>query len=87
MSTERKPTESFADYQARRKAENSTERTYLRGRVVHQSIFPSVNKETGKLEMYSQTYRAPVNLAKLDKWQRRKLRKLAAKITAKEKTA
>lgn len=84
MSTERRPNESFEDYKSRRKAENVTDAAYLRGTVVHQSIFSSIDKATGKMKMYVQTYRKPLSKeVHLDKWKRRKLRKLMQ--TAKEK--
>ena len=97
MTLERKPTESIEQYQARRRAENSAERTYLRGVLVHQSKKVIVlttsqmveeAKKSNPLENYQlwqsiivhSTYKKPPDtMPKLDKWQRRKLRKIVAK--------
>ena len=97
MTLERKPTETFEQYQARRKAENLTERTYLRGMIGHQSkkiIMLTTRqmveeaKKSNPLENYQlwqsiivhSTYKTPPNtVPRLDKWQRRKLRKIVAK--------
>lgn len=94
---ERKPTESIEQYQARRRAENSTERTYLRGVLVHQSkkvivlttsqMVKEANKhdslaryKLGDSVIVHNTYKKPPDtIPKLDKWQRRKLRKIVAK--------
>ena len=100
MSTERHTGESFEQYQARRKAENSTERTYLRGRVTHQSkgmlklatleMVKAANggSMAGKFKLNDdaivhRTFRKPPD-TKLDKWQRRKLRKIVEKSVKKE---
>jgi hypothetical protein len=97
MSLERKPTESFEQYQTRRKAENLTERTYLRGMISHQSkkiimlttrqMVDEANKndslaryKLGDHIIVHSTYKTPPNtVPRLDKWQRRKLRKIVAK--------
>jgi hypothetical protein len=97
MTLERKPTETFEQYQARRKAENLTERTYLRGMISHQSKKvivlttqqmvdeakkndPLNNYVLGQSIIVHSTYKTPPNtVPRLDKWQRRKLRKIVEK--------
>lgn len=96
MSLERKPTESFDDYRARRKAENTSERSYLRGKPVHiskgliqlttQEMVDDARKRDplakyalNDMVMVSLTLRNPPD-THLDKWQRRKLRKIVQSV-------
>ena len=92
MSTKRRSTESYDDYKARCKAEASTERTYLRGVVVHESRRVLVLKTQAEVDAANQlnqaahfklfdtaVYRNTLRnppKPKLSKDQRRRLRKI-----------
>jgi hypothetical protein len=102
MSAIRRPDESFDQFQARRKAENSTENTYLRGHVVHiskgiiklstQEMVDAANNSAGagKFKLGDEAIIHRIYRkppdAKLSKEQRRRLRKIAASATKVEAT-